>query len=655
MKKIKSIRSFYPYCFALGILFLALTGCASQRTVTPRPQPTRDGSLEKKAEAQLQAINPDAVPVYQSATRVYDAGNYEAAKKLYEQVITLAPGFSTAYRRLGYIETSLKDPQRAEELTRKALALEPDGYNQSALASIIVQKNTPKDAQEAFNLASAAVKLLPDDEQANLVLLVCAGAINDIATIRRVDQHLLELDPENVLAHYFAGVVAATDGNWENADAELRYSEQLGMPSAAVDNALNQGISRNLLLTRFLRWGAVGLVLWLLGLGALFVIGTFLSRATIKALNQPQPAVNIQIKPEERRLRSIYRALINILSLYFYISIPFVILVLLLLVGGAFYIFLLIGTIPIQLSLVLLLMLLASLFAIARALFSRTKDIPPGRQLYKKDAPELWRLVENVAQKLNIRPIDAIYLTPGTDIAVNEKGGILRKLRGAGRRNLILGMGMLPALNQGQFAAILAHEYGHFSNQDTAGGDMASQVFASLQQLAQRLIQGRVAYIFNPVWLFVFTYQRIFLRVTLGASRLQEVLADRYAAIAYGSQNFIEGLQSVIRQSIAFPMQANHEVRKSMEAKQPVYNLYILQPDDTLDGELNRQLDEQMNRPTSQYDSHPAPHERIAWIERLNIPYHSIEDTSRSALELLPNPEELQRALTAEVMKNVRK
>jgi len=172
--------------------------------------------------------------------------------------------------------------------------------------------------------------------------------------------------------------------------------------------------------------------------------------------------------------------------------------------------------------------------------------------------------------------------------------------------------------------------------------------------LPQRLIQGRAAQIYNPVWLFVSIYQRIFLRVTLGASRLQEVLADRYAAIAYGSQNFIEGLQSVIRQTIAFPLQANHEVRRSFELKQPVNNLYSLPVEESLQGELDKQLEETMKRATSQYDSHPAPHERIAWIERLRIPYSAMHDNPQPALRLFPNPEELQREMTAQIMKNVR-
>jgi Zn-dependent protease with chaperone function len=269
------------------------------------------------------------------------------------------------------------------------------------------------------------------------------------------------------------------------------------------------------------------------------------------------------------------------------------------------------------------------------------------------DAPELWKLVEEVAQKLEVRPADAIYVTPWTGIAVNEKGTILQKLRGAGKRNLILGMGVLPGLTQSQLAAILAHEYGHFSNRDTAGGNLAHQVYASLTQIAEGLMRSGAALVYNPVWWFVMTYQRIFLRVTLGASRLQEVLADRYAALAYGSQNFIDGLQSIIRESVSFPLRADAEIRRSLEVKQPVNNLYELPLDANLQGELQKQVDEVMNRKTSQYDSHPAPHERIAWVERMHVPFSPVLENRSPALYLFPNPEELQREMTTELMKHV--
>jgi Zn-dependent protease with chaperone function len=173
--------------------------------------------------------------------------------------------------------------------------------------------------------------------------------------------------------------------------------------------------------------------------------------------------------------------------------------------------------------------------------------------------------------------------------------------------------------------------------------------------MAQRLIQGGAAQMFNPVWLFVLRYQRIFLRITLGASRLQEILADRYAAIAYGGQNFIEGLQSIVRQGIAFPLQADFEIRRSFELNRPIYNLYNLPFEERLEGELEKQVEEAMGRTTSQYDSHPAPKDRIELIERLHVPYSIMQDNQRPALQLFPNAEELQREITAQLMINIRK
>jgi Zn-dependent protease with chaperone function/Flp pilus assembly protein TadD len=611
--------------------------------------------LEKPIELQLEKTKPDAVPVYQEATQAFDKGNYEKSKQLYEQVIVMAPDFSTAYRRLGYIELSLNNMDRAEELTRKALALEPNSYNQSSLAIILLQKNTPKDSQEAFDLATLATKSMPDDDQALLALMMSAGAINNLEVARTANTHLLDIEPNHPLVHYFAGLLAATDRKWEKAESELLYSQKLGMSSEDVQRLLDEGIARNALIARFLRWSSIATGFWLLGLGVLFVAGTFLSRATLQALATMKPAMDFQVSPGERKIRSAYRLVISFLSMFFYISIPFAILLLLVVVGGAFYLFFLIGSVPVQFALILVLMLFASLFAVVKALFWRMKDVPPGRELKRIDAPELWTLVEDVARKLEVKPVDTIYVTPWSGIAVYERGSILQKLRGTGKRSLILGMGAMPGLTQGQLTAILAHEYGHFSNRDTAGGDLAHQVYASLVQMAQRLLRGGAAQIFNPVWLFVLGYQRIFLRITLGASRLQEILADRYAAIAYGGQNFIEGLQSVIRQDIAFPLQANYEIRRSLDLNQPLYNLYDLPPQENLQGELEKQVEEAMSRSTSQYDSHPAPKERMELVERLHVPYSPVQENKLSALRLFPNPEELQRELTAQVMKNIRK
>jgi Zn-dependent protease with chaperone function len=136
---------------------------------------------------------------------------------------------------------------------------------------------------------------------------------------------------------------------------------------------------------------------------------------------------------------------------------------------------------------------------------------------------------------------------------------------------------------------------------------------------------------------------------------LQEILADRYAALAYGGQNFIEGLQSIIRQGIAFPLQADYEIRRSFELNRPIYNLYELPFEERLRGELEKQMEEAMTRMTSPYDSHPAPRERIELIECLRVPYSPVQENRAPALHLFPNPEDLQREITAALMSNIRK
>src|SRR5205823_1728197 len=132
------------------------------------------------------------------------------------------------------------------------------------------------------------------------------------------------------------------------------------------------------------------------------------------------------------------------------------------------------------------------------------------------EAPQLWALAEEVAARVGTRPIDAIYITPVADIAVTERGSLLKKLRGTGQRCLILGLGALNGMGQDQFKAILAHEYGHFSNRDTAGGNLALQVQRSMYQIAHGLAARGQAHQFNPVWLFLNGFNHLYLRITLG-------------------------------------------------------------------------------------------------------------------------------------------
>lgn len=663
----------FVVCLLASVAMVQMAGAQGGPEWEP---PERDPAFEQEIYDRLAAINPDAVPIFQEATRAMDADDLPAAKRGYERVLELAPEFPDALRRLSYVELRLGNVEAAVQCARQAYAAQDSPYNRMALADALLTTEDPDKKAEALDHAWTAAKALPDDDHANLTLLMAGLANEDVSAIRQASTTLVRVLPDLPEGHFFAGLVAAEDGKWEEAERELLRAKQLGMPAEYVQEALDSGIASQARLYRWLRRGAYGVAGWLAGLAALFLVGTVLSRMTLAAVHRVQSAAEFKIGRAERLVRTIYRVVIAITSLYFYVSIPFLILVVVALTAGIFYFFLRVGRIPLRLAAFIGLTALYTLYAIVRSVFTRVKEAEPGRPLPRDEAPGLWALAEEVARRVDTRPIDALYVTPGTEIAVTERGGLFNRLRGAGQRCLILGLGALPGLSQGPFKAILAHEYGHFSNRDTAGGDLALQVQRSIYHMAYRLAVTGQAKWYNPAWLFVNGFNRIFLRVTLGASRLQEILADRYAALAYGVRNFVDGLTHVVRQDLAFNMQVAPEIEEAVEKRRNLHNLYTLPP---LTSESLRELDEKvtavMSRPTSPYDSHPAVRDRLELVQPVQRQYLPFEDSvaqvaARTAqLEvadtggewesqepvsrLLPNLEALQNEMTALVQKNV--
>jgi len=161
------------------------------------------------------------------------------------------------------------------------------------------------------------------------------------------------------------------------------------------------------------------------------------------------------------------------------------------------------------------------------------------------------------------------------------------------------------------FKAILAHEYGHFSNRDTAGGGFALRVRRSLLTFIVHLAQSGQARVWNPAWWFAKGFYLLFLRISQGASRLQEILADRHAALAYGGDAFARGLRHVIHRAIAFDAHAESEVQRAVKSGTPLLGLWRRSE---LPGEAASKADEELNRPPSPYDSHPSPRDRIRWV-----------------------------------------
>jgi Zn-dependent protease with chaperone function len=637
----------------LALVCLCLPGIVPAQDSSTGSQ--RDPKFESEVLHRLGLISAEAVPIFEEATRALDVGDYESAQTGYERVIELAPDFPDAYRRLSYVKSRLGDHEAAVSLARRAHSMDPSPHNKLGLAAAILYLNDPVTNPQALELARDGAGDLPDDPWAQTVLLFAAVSNEDRDVVRSACEKLRELTPDSPLPYYYGGLIAAYDGDLTHARYLLEHSKELGMPAEDVDTALRA--LDEVGETGIPGWvgrGALGVVGWVALLLVLFLLGLILSKLTLVAVRRSGTTGQFDVGSGERWMRRVYGSVIAVTSLGFYLSIPILIFTVVAVTLAIGYLFLVLGTIPIKLAALIGFIAIATLIAVIRSIFARVADEDPGRPLARDEAPGLWDLTKEVADSLGTHPVDEIYVTPGSEVAVVERGGIRSKLQGRGRRCLILGLGALNGLYQNQFMPILAHEYGHFINRDTAGGNLANQVRLSIYHMGYGLAYNGLANWYNPAWLFVNGYYRVFLVITLGASRLQEILADRRAAMAYGARNFAEGLKQIIRQNIVFDAQVRREVRRSEVKNDKLHNVYTLPQFDESSTFVNvdEEFEAHMSHPASKYDSHPSPKERIELLAKFDAP---ASDDSRTALvwDLFSEPEKLQIEMTGHIQHNV--
>jgi len=311
------------------------------------------------------------------------------------------------------------------------------------------------------------------------------------------------------------------------------------------------------------------------------------------------------------------------------------------------------GHVNVKLILVVGALVLVTLFAAISGVIAliRRGDADPGVRLDLPTAPKLRILLDEVAEQIGTRPIDTVFLTPTGDLAVFERRG---------ERCLILGVGLLDGFSLRGFRAVLAHEYGHFANRDTAGGTQALAVRHSLEQMLATLrdpeqpSESLMDYL-NPTWLFLSGFRAVFLRVSQGASRLQEYLADQWAAVAYGPDAFEEGFRHVVRSGLRSDLSFHATLEESLRLGRPIDNLFRARPAALEAVDFDVVVQEELARPAGPYDSHPSPLERFAWVRAVaeergvGSPPLSLDD----AWSLFPNRDAIERSVTEQVCANL--
>ncbi|GLW05695.1 Zn-dependent protease [Microtetraspora sp. NBRC 13810] len=271
--------------------------------------------------------------------------------------------------------------------------------------------------------------------------------------------------------------------------------------------------------------------------------------------------------------------------------------------------------------------------ALVRALWMvsrRTSDEQPGVAVERWQEPELWRTVEELAQRVRTAPPNEIRLVAEVNAAVSEDTRLLGLVT-TGRR-MYIGLPLLQILTVDEMRAVLGHELGHYSGAHTRLGAPVYRgrvsLIATVQGLRGHPILQRVFY----------AYAKLYLRISQAVSRRQELEADEFAVAIAGRDAMAGALRKIRSTALAWDLFTDSYLSMAgaggNRPAQIMAGFHALLSDPARQAELAKAGEQP--RPTSPYDSHPGLEERLAAIALLPEPGHPPD--RRAATALLVDP-----------------
>ena len=175
-------------------------------------------------------------------------------------------------------------------------------------------------------------------------------------------------------------------------------------------------------------------------------------------------------------------------------------------------------------------------------------------------------------------------------------------------------------------------------------------------RVAEAMVNNGTNTYHNLAFHFLRLYHFIFRRITHGASRLQEILADRVAVYNYGASAFSEGLSHVIRQGIRFQHVAGYEVQQALNGRRKFNNVYDLDLDKDagvdVETEIENAYQAEFQRVTTEDDTHPATADRIRLANKITATPR--EDLEGTVWDMFANREEFTAGMNIMLERQVR-
>lgn len=307
------------------------------------------------------------------------------------------------------------------------------------------------------------------------------------------------------------------------------------------------------------------------------------------------------------------------------------------------------------------------------------------KEIHRDEYPELFNLIEEIALEVQTKFPKRIYLSRDVNAAVFYNSSFWSMFFPI-RKNLLIGLGLINTVTEQELKAIIAHEFGHFSQRSMSIGsyvynvnevifnmlydnnsfDQNIQAWAGISGYFSIFVIIAVKIIQGIQWILKKMYGFVNIRY-MALSREMEFHADQVAANVAGSKALIDSLLRLELSQMAYNSVINFYEHKSEKNtiskniyKDQMYVLEILSKENhiPLEGglpqvsvlEIHKYNRSKINI-ENKWSSHPSTEERVAALQKLNIV--KTENKENLAIGLLPDKEEIEEELTKSVFYNL--
>ena len=303
---------------------------------------------------------------------------------------------------------------------------------------------------------------------------------------------------------------------------------------------------------------------------------------------------------------------------------------------------------------VLLSMTVVAFVVVLQAVFVSTRRSPdslPGVAAGVEEQPRLWARARELAAAAGTEAPDEIRIDDQANAAVMQDTVLLGLVPRT--RRLFIGAPLLLALSPAQLDAVLAHEFGHYSNHDTwllpivnrgrKSVLKAVEAAAGAPRQGPSAAPGRVAPGRYLIYRLFRAYAERYLAATQAISRQQEFEADRISAQVAGAQTAIavldrmHGVQTSYRFYVEQFLAEGLKMRLVPEPPQILGGFGALL---AAVGESSAGDEREGREKQDKFDSHPALGDRVAALKALPDEARAVDPGGR-AIDLLDRADEV--------------